>query len=306
MPPGPGVSCEAVSETDMNLKILDRRGFLKTVAATQTLTLRAAPQPAPMVPWIFMHSPLERWLEDDYKGILDAWHEGGVRGIAIGYMNFVQPNGSSIPTYQADPRVYRAAGLTPPPDAPRDPVKEKRLHAMLDDIRNRGWDVHIFASIRGGGGKTIQEDPYGAISFGAGVQDMMNAYPQAQGIILDGPGEHHYELAFHHGGEVFELRQWERQRYAALGMDVARMEKGIAHLRARFPQPDPVHGPVSPPGGAAGRHGAVRPGPGFALLAACAAGEHPGILRRDQGRRSTNRAARRSSRESRALPRFPS
>ena len=217
----------------MNTQFVGRRGFLKTIVASQALTLRAAPSPAPMVPWIFMHSPLERWMENS-KQILDAWQEGGVRGIAIGYMNFVQPDGSTIPSYQADPKVYQSYGLTPPAQAPRDPAKEKQLHAMLDDIRRRGWEVLIFGSIRGGGGRGLQEDPYGAISYGAGVQDMMNAYPQAHGVIIDGAGEHHYELAFHHGGELFELRQWERQRYAALGMDVARMEKGIAHLRARF------------------------------------------------------------------------
>lgn len=217
----------------MNSASIGRRGFLKSIVASQALSLRAAPGPAPMVPWIFMHSPLEHWM-GNYSRILDAWQEGRVRGIAIGYMNFVQPDGSSIPTHPADPRVYQSYGLTPPPPAPRDPAKEKRLHAMLDNIRGRGWEVLIFGSIRGGGGLDVKEDPYGARSYAAGVQDMMNAYPQAQGVIIDGAGEHHYELAFHHGGELFELRQWERRRYAALGMDLARMERGIVHLRNRL------------------------------------------------------------------------
>ena len=29
--------------------------------------------------------------------------------------------------------VYKSFGVDPPPEAPRDPAKEKLLHAMLDD-----------------------------------------------------------------------------------------------------------------------------------------------------------------------------
>ena len=42
---------------------------------------------------------------------------GRVRGIAVGYMNFLQKDGSSIPTYRADADVYRSRGVMPPPDA---------------------------------------------------------------------------------------------------------------------------------------------------------------------------------------------
>ncbi|MCC6591091.1 MAG: hypothetical protein IT168_30680 [Bryobacterales bacterium] len=219
----------------MKPTILHRRNFLETALAAHALpfAIPAAETTPKMQAWIFMHSPLERWM-NNYTRIMDAWHEGGVRGIGIGYMNFVQPNGSPIPTYEANPKTYEAFGLTPPPAGPRDPAKEKLLHQMLDYARKRDWEILIFASVRGGGGKKPNEDPYGAISYAAGVQDMMNAYPQAAGVIIDGPGEHHYELAFHHGGELLELRQWERTRYAALGMDVPRMEKGIERLRARL------------------------------------------------------------------------
>lgn len=41
-----------------------------------------------MIPWIFVHSPLERWL-DQYEQIFDAWQDGGVRGIVISRMRFV-------------------------------------------------------------------------------------------------------------------------------------------------------------------------------------------------------------------------
>lgn len=186
-----------------------------------------------MIPWIFTHSPLEHWIYD-YRRTFDAWEDGGVRGIVFGYLRFAQEDGTAIPTFPADPKVYEAFGVSPPPESPRDPEKEKRLYAMLDDAASRGWHMMTFSVPGGGGSRPLEEDPYGAVGFAASVQDTMNAYPQAHGVIIDGPGEHHYELAFHHGGELFEIREHWKRRYQHLGLDVDRMERGIAHLRDRF------------------------------------------------------------------------
>mgnify|MGYP001796164708 CR=1 FL=1 len=62
----------------------------------------------------------------------------------------------------------------------------------------------------------------------------MRAFPQAKGVLIDGGGEHHYELAFHHGGELLEIRDSEKPLMQHLGMDMGRMERGIAHLRDRL------------------------------------------------------------------------
>jgi hypothetical protein len=74
--------------------------------------------------------------------------------------------------------------------------------------------------------------------FGGGstahIQDMMNAFPQVHGVIIDGPGENHYELAFHHGGELFELRPGEENRFANVNADIARLQRGIDQLRQGF------------------------------------------------------------------------
>ena len=48
-----------------------------------------------MIPWIFVHEPLEHWLTD-YKQIFDAWEDGGVRGIAVGRLWFREPEGNGI------------------------------------------------------------------------------------------------------------------------------------------------------------------------------------------------------------------
>jgi len=211
---------------------LTRRAFSGVLAAA--VAVRAQSTPAhPMTAWIFCHNPLERWM-DDHTRIFDAWAEGGVRGIIVGYMQFVGVDGKAQPTFAADPKVYRAFGVTPPPESPRDGAKERRFHAMLDDAARRGWEILVFGVSPRGGALPPAEDPFGAVGYAATVQDTMNAFPQAQGVIIDGAGEHHYELAFHHGGELFEVRAWERQRLSALGMDVSRYERGMLHLRERF------------------------------------------------------------------------
>ena len=185
-----------------------------------------------MIGWIFMQDPLERWMAN-YKQTFDAWEDGGVRGIVFGYLRFKQENGTTIPIFAADPKVYKSLGVDPPPEALCDPEKEKLLHTMLDDAASRDWHIMTFSVPGGGGNRPLEEDPYGAVGFAAREQDTINAYPQAHGVIIDGPGEQHYELAYHHSGELFEIRQNENQ-LACLGVDVSRLKRGIAHLRNRF------------------------------------------------------------------------
>jgi len=169
----------------------------------------------------------------DYKRTFDAWEDGGVRGIVFGYLRFMQSDGTAIPTFPPDQKVYAEFGVSPPEEAPRDLEKEKLLHAMLDDAASRSWHIMTFSVPGGGGSRPLEDDPYGAVGFAARVQDTMNAFPQAHGVIIDGPGEKHYELAYHHGGELFEIRESERL-LAHIGVDIDRLKRGIAHLRDRF------------------------------------------------------------------------
>ncbi len=190
-----------------------------------------------MESWIFLHFPIELWVRrwiDNYEQIFDAWEDGGVRGLAVGRLRFLQPDGSFIRAFAPDPKVYEAFDVTPPPEEPREPEKEKNLQKVLDNAAARGWSIMIFDVPGGGGQRPPEEDPFGEVRLTAAAQDLMNAFPQASGIIMDGPGEQHYELARHHGGELFEIRPHERTRFDNLGYDVGRMELGIAHLRQRF------------------------------------------------------------------------
>ncbi len=169
--------------------------------------------------WVFTcsDSPHEHWL-DGFEERFDAWEEGGVRGLAVGRMEFLQEDGTKIPAWAPDRKLYEAFGAEPPEPRPRDLEKEKKLQAMLDNAAERGWRILIFSGI----GPTVH------------VQDLMNAFPQVHGVISDGPGENHYELAFHHGGELLELRPGEDERFSQIGAEVDRIRRGIAHLRERL------------------------------------------------------------------------
>ena len=207
--------------------------------------------------WVFTcsDSPFEHWL-DGFKERFDAWADGGVRGLAVGRMAFLQEDGTTIPAWAPDPKVYEALGVDVPEQRPRDLSKEKKLHAMLDNAAERGWRLLIFA----GGGPT------------AHVQDLMNAFPQVHGVIVDGPGENHYELAFHHGGELLEIRPGEEGRFAQVGAEIDRIQRGITHFRERLHNLTPEMVAVPRRRGDAGGNAPVRRKRGRALLAAQAAG----------------------------------
>ncbi|MEE3234486.1 MAG: hypothetical protein VX294_09995 [Candidatus Latescibacterota bacterium] len=201
-----------------------------------------------MEAWIFVHDPLERYL-DDYKATFDAWEAGGVRGIAVGYLRFTGDNGQTLPTFQSDPSIYQSFGVEPPEECERDLEKERRFGEMLDDAADRGWKVLTFYPGGGGGSRPIEEDPHGAIGYAARVADTMAGLPQVDGFIMDGPGEQHYELAFHHGGELLEIRPGSDQLFSTLGFDIDRLNRGIDHLRTRLHKLTPANVRYASPGG---------------------------------------------------------
>lgn len=187
--------------------------------------------------------PLEQWLTDPGR-TLDAWESGGVRGIVIGPLRFWngEPSfdftyrraGATIQTFAPDPAIYKRHGVEPPENVRLDPVKEKQLQSLLDNIAKRGWEIMLFGPGYVGRRTSGPPDPFGAAGLAAGVEDSMRAFPQASGVIIDGAGEHHYELAFHHGGELFEIRDHQRAIYTQLGFDMARIERGMNRLKTRF------------------------------------------------------------------------
>ena len=112
--------------------------------------------------WIFVFNPLERYMAN-YKHIFDAWEEGGMQGIVVGRMFFMEDDGGRIPAFPQDPKAYADLGLAAPEEQPRNLEKERELSAMLDDAAGRGWHIMVFDS-----GTT------------AHVQSLINRYPQGQ------------------------------------------------------------------------------------------------------------------------------
>ena len=222
--------------------LISRRGFLGAglAAAASPLVSQSTPK---MAAWIYMFYPIERWL-DGYERTLDAWEEGGVRGLVVGPLIFFKDfpafdltyswPGTRLPAFAADPKIYQRYGLDPPAEAPRDPKKEKQLQGLIENAAARGWDILFFGPGQSGHPRSFEQDPFGALSLAASIEDTMRAFPQAKGVVLDGAGEHHYELRFHHGGELLEIRDGERPLLQHLGMDIGRMERGTAHLRDRL------------------------------------------------------------------------
>ncbi len=221
---------------------LDRRSFLGAALATAASPLIAQPARR-LVAWMYMIYPLEQWL-DDHERTLDAWEEGGVRGLVIGPLVFFKQvprfeftyarPGEKFGTFAPDPAIYRKYNLDPPQQTSRDPEKEKKLNEIVESAVRRGWEVLFFGPGYYGRRRSFEQDPFGALSLAAGIEDTMRAYPQAKGVLIDGGGEHHYELAFHHGGELLEIRESEHPVMQYLKMDTDRMQRGIDHLRDRM------------------------------------------------------------------------
>ena len=146
-----------------------------------------------------MNWPLEQWFTD-YRRTLDAWEDGGVRGIAIGNLRFwdgepafdltYRRAGATIQTFAPDPAIYRKHGVDPPENVRLDPTKQRQLQALLDNIAKRGWEIMLFGPGHYGRRKSAEQDPFGAISLAAGIEDTLRALPHASGVIMDGTGEH--------------------------------------------------------------------------------------------------------------------
>lgn len=207
-----------------------------------------------LTPWMFALNPFERWppLLDDTERVLDLWHAGGVRGLVVGRLFFAAADGSPVPTFAADPTAYDDFGVPAPAPRPRDEVKEKRFHALLDGAASRGWEVLVF-EVRGDAGSLpFEQDPFGAKRTAASVQDILRAYPQVTGMILDGPGEHPYELMPHRNREFLALDGAWRPRLAHLGYDMDRLDRGVASLRDAFSNLSPDRVRTWAPGGAMG------------------------------------------------------
>jgi hypothetical protein len=152
--------------------------------------------------WMRLGQPLEDVI-GDHERVLDAWEAGGVRGLVFGRAAFMPSpavgiHAEAVPAFAPNESVYRALGVEPPPP-PRESLPQRRaqLDRMLDGAKRRGWVVLIFepAAFRGPGGDgNVMLDDLARRAYLARAQDTLEAFPQVDGAIVDGP-EWPYEPA---------------------------------------------------------------------------------------------------------------
>lgn len=193
----------------------------------------------PLEAWMRIGQPLET-VVDNYAQIFDAWEAGGIKGLVFGRLLFTDDQGKfTVPAFPAKPEAYTSRGMSvdPRPGQP-DAAKEKRLHAMLDDAKRRGWLTMVFCP--GSGCSPAQplpiaEDPYRARYHAAIWDEVFSAFPQVDGGINDGWNESAYELQYHHGNAVFrEINENTRATALVRGYDPERLDQGRQHLFDRF------------------------------------------------------------------------
>jgi hypothetical protein len=169
--------------------------------------------------WMRVGQPLEALL-GNHGRILDAWAEGGVRSLVIGRMVFMPDAGlraeaDAIPAFEPNRAIYRSLEVEPP-SSPRTafPERRRQLDQLLDAAKARGWSVLIFepAAFAGPGGDgPALLDPVTQRAYLARAQDTLEAFPQVDGAIIDGP-EWPYEIAPDGGSRgAYDSRHGDRQ-----------------------------------------------------------------------------------------------
>ena len=191
--------------------------------------------------WMRVGQPIETLISDPER-IFDAWEKGGVRGLVIGRMAFKSnvegKHGEATPAFEPNPEVYHAFGVEPPA-APGDrfPDRRAQLGRTLDAAKARGWPVMIFeaSAFRGPGGTgNVMLDDVSRRAYLARMQDTLEAFPQADGAIIDGP-EWQYEIQPGHRSNLFAALPPEAGATAVeMGYDVAALDSAKKRLEERL------------------------------------------------------------------------
>lgn len=140
--------------------------------------------------------------------------------------------------------VYRRWGVDPPPDPVQLlPQRRERLVQLLESARRRGWTIYLFEPGAGAGppapgapgaGGPLITDEGRRRAYLARLEDTISQFPQADGVLLDGP-EWGYEIAPGHRSNLFEdLPPAVEPAAQALGFDYGRLVAAKDRLSQRL------------------------------------------------------------------------
>ena len=150
----------------------------------------------------------------------------------------------TVAAFSPNHTVYRRWGVEPPPDPEQlFPRRRERLTQFLDNVKRRGWPIYIFEPASGmgppapglpGAGGPIITDEGRRRAYLARLEDTVSQFPQADGVILDGP-EWGYEITPGHRSDLFEdLPAAVEPAAQALGFDYGRLAGARDRLHQRL------------------------------------------------------------------------
>jgi hypothetical protein len=145
----------------------------------------------------------------------------------------------------------------PPEPAQTFPKRIARLRSLMESAKRRGWPVYIFepaaglgppAGLPGAGGPLITDEGKRR-AYLARLEDTVTQFPEADGVILDGP-EWGYEITPGHRSNLFDdLPPEVAPAVEAMGLDYQRLVAAKDRLFQRLHKLTREIATLSAPGG---------------------------------------------------------
>jgi hypothetical protein len=165
----------------------------------------------------------------------------------------------SVWAFAPNPTVYRKWGVEPPPDPEQAfPERLRRLRELMEKAKRRGWPVYLFEPAAGAGppapglpgaGGPLITDEGRQRAYLARLEDTVTQFPDADGVILDGP-EWGYEIAPGHRSNLFEdLPPQVAPAAEGMGLDYQRLVAAKDRLYRRLHKLTREHATLAAPGG---------------------------------------------------------
>jgi len=166
----------------------------------------------------------------------------------------------AVPAFAPNPTVYRRWNVPVPPDPAQSfPQRLDKLRKLIDNAKRRAWPVYIFEPASGygppapglpGASGPLITDEGKQRAYLARLEDTLTQFPEADGVILDGP-EWGYEIAPGHRSDIFQdLPPEVAPAVEAMGLDYQRLVAAKDRLHQRLHKLSREAATLAAPGGA--------------------------------------------------------